>query len=203
MICAPVINLGAPSPGVASPPAGETPAAGQGSHAGKPGGPIPIAAVPAPTSVPPTVRTEETRKAESTKFELELNGILKTGFQSTNMAFVWTAFGVLVVAAFALLWALALHDKEAGDAPFLQGLRLIEAAAGDDRNFVKKAVHMALGAIGRRSPALHAASVSLARRLAASPDATRRWIGRDALRELTSPRIAGRFAKRVGARKAR
>jgi 3-methyladenine DNA glycosylase AlkD len=106
-------------------------------------------------------------------------------------------------AAFALLWALALHDKAAGDAPFLQGLRLIEAAAGDDRNFVKKAVHMALGAIGRRSPALHAASVSLARRLAASPDATRRWIGKDALRELTSPRIAGRFAKRVGARRAK
>ena len=106
-------------------------------------------------------------------------------------------------AGFALLWALALHDKTAGDAPFLQGLRLIEKAAGDERNFVKKAVNMALGAIGRRSPELHGASVSLAGRLAASPDPTRRWIGKDALRELTSPRIAGKFAKTGGARRAK
>jgi 3-methyladenine DNA glycosylase AlkD len=106
-------------------------------------------------------------------------------------------------AGFALLWALALHDKGAGDAPFLRGLRLIEKAAGDERNFVKKAVNMALGAVGRRSPLLHAASVSLAGRLAVSPDATRRWIGKGALRELTSPRIAGKFAKRAGSKRAK
>jgi 3-methyladenine DNA glycosylase AlkD len=51
--------------------------------------------------------------------------------------------------AFALLWSLALHDKQAGDEPFLRGLEIIEGAAGDDRNFVKKAVNMALRAIGR------------------------------------------------------
>lgn len=106
-------------------------------------------------------------------------------------------------AGFALLWALALHDKSSGDAPFLRGLRLIEKAAGDERNFVKKAVNMALGAVGRRSPALHAASVSLARRLAASPDATPRWIGKGALRELTNPRIAGKFAKRAGGKRVK
>ena len=106
-------------------------------------------------------------------------------------------------AGFALLWALALHDKTTGDAPFHRGLRLIEKAAGDERNFVKKAVNMALGAVGRRSPALHAASVSLARRLADSPDATRRWIGKGAFRELTSPRIAGKFAKRPATKRAK
>jgi 3-methyladenine DNA glycosylase AlkD len=68
---------------------------------------------------------------------------------------------------------------------------------------VKKAVNMALGAVGRRSPALHAASVSLARRLAESPDATRRWIGKGAFRELTSPRIAGKFAKHAGGKRAK
>ena len=46
--------------------------------------------------------------------------------------------------AFALLWSLAIHDKQAPDKPFLHGLELIERAAGDDRNFVKKAVAMAL-----------------------------------------------------------
>jgi 3-methyladenine DNA glycosylase AlkD len=88
-------------------------------------------------------------------------------------------------AAFALLACLALHDKGAGDQPFLDGLVLIERAAGDDRNFVKKAVNWALRAIGlRESPLLKAATLETARRLAASPDAAPRWVGKDALRAL-------------------
>lgn len=89
-------------------------------------------------------------------------------------------------AAFALLACLALHDKTAADRSFLDGLVLIERAAGDDRNFVKKAVNWALRAIGLRdSPALKAAAIETARRLAASPEASARWIGKDALRALT------------------
>ncbi len=41
-------------------------------------------------------------------------------------------------AAFALLWGLTVHDKGASDEPFAQGLLLIERAATDERNFVKK-----------------------------------------------------------------
>ena len=81
-------------------------------------------------------------------------------------------------------------------APFLQGLRLVEGAAADDRNFVKKGVNWALRAVGRRNPALHAAAVKLARRLAASTDATPRWVGKDALREITSPAVLKRLAVR-------
>jgi 3-methyladenine DNA glycosylase AlkD len=89
-------------------------------------------------------------------------------------------------AAFALLACLALHDKTADDRPFLDGLVLIERAAGDDRNFVKKAVNWALRAIGlRKSPALKAAAIDTARRLAASPEPSARWIGKDAVRALT------------------
>ncbi|MGZ8709486.1 MAG: DNA alkylation repair protein, partial [Thermoanaerobaculia bacterium] len=44
-------------------------------------------------------------------------------------------------AAFALLWSLSLHDKSAPDEKFLEGLKLIEREATDDRNFVKKAVN--------------------------------------------------------------
>lgn len=87
--------------------------------------------------------------------------------------------------AFALLWSLALHDKTAPDERFLRGLELIEREAEDDRNFVKKAVNMALRAIGRRNRALRAAATDVARRLAASKDKTASWNGRDALRELT------------------
>ena len=89
--------------------------------------------------------------------------------------------------AYALLWSLSVHDKQAADMAFIDGLALVEREAGDPRNFVKKAVNMALRAIGKRNRALHAEAVALARRLAASTDATARWIGKDALRELTGP----------------
>ena len=91
-------------------------------------------------------------------------------------------------AAFALLAALALHDRNAGDEPFLQCLPLVERAARDERNFVKKGVSWALRSIGRRSPALNAAAVKVARRLEASPDGAARWVAKDALKDLTRRR---------------
>ncbi len=87
-------------------------------------------------------------------------------------------------AAFALLACVALHDKGAGDEPFLRCLPLIEAAASDERNFVKKGVSWALRAVGGRSPGLRAAASSLARRLAARAGGAERWVGRDVLRAL-------------------
>ena len=95
--------------------------------------------------------------------------------------------------AFALLWSLTVHDKAAGDELFEQGLALIEREAGDDRNFVKKATNMALRAIGKRNRALNSAAVTVARRLANSEDATARWVGKDALRELTSRAVTRRL----------
>ena len=88
-------------------------------------------------------------------------------------------------AAFALLASLALHDKKAGDAQFLETLPLIERAAMDERNFVKKGMNWALRSIGRRNAALNAAADTLARRLAASSHAAPHWVGKDALREFT------------------
>jgi 3-methyladenine DNA glycosylase AlkD len=86
--------------------------------------------------------------------------------------------------AFALLWSLALHDKSSPDERFLHGLTLIEREACDERNFVKKAVNMALRAVGRRRT-LNAAATEVARRMAESDDRTERWVGKDALRDLT------------------
>lgn len=104
-------------------------------------------------------------------------------------------------AAFALLACLALHDKQAGDAQFLAALPLVERAASDERNFVKKGVSWALRLIGRRNLALNAASVALAKTLAASPDPAARWIGRGAVKELTSAAVLGRL-KAAAARRA-
>lgn len=95
-------------------------------------------------------------------------------------------------AAFALLWSLALHDTTSCDDQFVEGLRLIEGAAGDQRNFVKKSVDMALRAIGTRNRPLNNEAIKTAERLAASSDPTRRWIGRHALTELTVPRLRGK-----------
>jgi len=97
-------------------------------------------------------------------------------------------------AAFALLASLALHDKRTGDGPFLECLPLIERAAGDGRNFVKKGVSWALRSVGRRSAAVHEESVVLAQRLAQSPDPAARWVGKDALRDLTRPAVTKRLA---------
>ena len=96
-------------------------------------------------------------------------------------------------AAFALLASLAGHDKTSTDEPFAKCLPLIEKAATDERNFVKKGVSWALRGVGRRSRALNASCVALAKRLIESPSASARWIGRDALRELTSRAVRQRL----------
>jgi uncharacterized protein (DUF1697 family)/3-methyladenine DNA glycosylase AlkD len=100
-------------------------------------------------------------------------------------------------AAFALLACVALHRKDESDDAFLRCLPLIERAATDDRNFVKKAVNWALRAVGGRSKSLHDECVALAARLATSSDTTARWIGKDALKGLKSPATL----KRLGAKK--
>lgn len=86
---------------------------------------------------------------------------------------------------FVLMACLALHDKKAPDAKFLEFLPLIEQGAEDDRNFVMKGVSWALRSIGRRNRGLREASLAVSRRLVQSENAPSRWIGKDALRELT------------------
>jgi 3-methyladenine DNA glycosylase AlkD len=95
-------------------------------------------------------------------------------------------------AAFALLASVALHDKKAPDVAFLKSLRLIERAAADDRNFVKKGVSWALRGVGRRNRKLNAAALDVARRLTESKDPAARWVGRDAARDLSRATIQKR-----------
>jgi 3-methyladenine DNA glycosylase AlkD len=99
-------------------------------------------------------------------------------------------------AAFATIAAYAVHAKQAPDAEFLPFLALIERHANDERNFVRKAVNWALRQIGKRSKALHRPALALAKRLAASDDRTARWIGKDAVKELTDPAQLKRIAAR-------
>ena len=108
---------------------------------------------------------------------------------------------------------LAVHDRAASDRSFLRLLPLIERAAADDRNFVKKAVNWALRNIGKRNEALNAAAIACAERILAAAnrragggrggDASARnarWVATDALRELALDKTRARLRKRAGAR---
>ena len=92
-------------------------------------------------------------------------------------------------AGFALIASLALHDKSATDAQFVKTLALIERGASDDRNFVKKGVSWAIRSVGRRSKPLHAASLEVAQRRVASDAPAAKWVGRDAVRDLSKVKI--------------
>ena len=95
--------------------------------------------------------------------------------------------------AFAMIAGAAVHLKKEPDATILAWLPLIEAHAGDPRNFVRKAVNWALRSIGKRNLTCHAPALTLAKALAESPDKTARWIGKDAARELTSEKLLARL----------
>jgi 3-methyladenine DNA glycosylase AlkD len=90
-------------------------------------------------------------------------------------------------AGFALMAWLAVHDKSATNSSFAPFFPAIERAAGDDRNFVKKAVNWALRQIGKRNPTLRRKAIASGRRIAKQESKSARWIARDALRELDPP----------------
>ena len=111
-------------------------------------------------------------------------------------------------AAFATAAALAAQDKAAADEPFLRILELCRREAGDDRNYVKKAVNWALRNIGKRNLRLHAAAVATAEAILAEAETraaadrrdpaarSGRWIARDALRELRRESTLERIRRR-------
>ncbi len=100
---------------------------------------------------------------------------------------------------FAMFAGFAVHDKTAGNTKFIRTcFPQIRKHAGDERNFVKKAVNWALRNIGKRNEVLNAKAIEVARALAERQSASARWIGHDALRELTSEKIQKRLIARGG-----
>ncbi len=82
-------------------------------------------------------------------------------------------------AGFALMACLAVHDKTAPDERFEAFLPLIGEQAGDDRNFVKKAVNWALRQIGKRNPPsadLNERAIQTAHEVRALGTRSARWI---------------------------
>lgn len=98
---------------------------------------------------------------------------------------------------FAIMAGMAVHRKELPDAVFLRFLPVIRREAGDNRNFVRKAVNWALRQIGKRNSRLLRAALAEARHLAGLAAPAARWIGHDAVRELKK-RPGARPGRRVG-----
>jgi 3-methyladenine DNA glycosylase AlkD len=100
-------------------------------------------------------------------------------------------------AGLVLMASLAVHDKKRGDAAFQGFLAIIEREAGDGRNFVRKAVSWALRQIGKRNEALRCEAIEVALRLRRSELKSARWVGGDALRELSSEAVRRRLSSRT------
>jgi 3-methyladenine DNA glycosylase AlkD len=72
-------------------------------------------------------------------------------------------------------------------------LPVIELHAGDDRNYVRKAVNWALRDIGKRSLGLNRRAIASGKRIRAQGTRSARWIAADALRELQGEAVQARL----------
>lgn len=96
-------------------------------------------------------------------------------------------------AGFVLFAELAVHDKELEDAPFVNFFPIIIRESEDERNFVRKAVNWSLRQIGKRNMRLHRKALAVAKKLSLQKNSTARWIGNDAIRDLTSDVVKRKF----------
>jgi 3-methyladenine DNA glycosylase AlkD len=112
-----------------------------------------------------------------------------------DKAVEWSGRGEEFVkrGGFALMAGLAWHDKKATDEQFELFFPIILREAGDERNFVKKAVNWALRNIGKRNKALNARALETARQMAELPSKAARWNAKDALRELAGEKVQARL----------
>jgi 3-methyladenine DNA glycosylase AlkD len=88
-------------------------------------------------------------------------------------------------SGFVLMAQLAVVDKCAPDKFFRAFFPLIKRGATDPRAMVKKGVNWALRQIGKRNLALRDEVEAVAGELTSADSPAARWVGSDALRELT------------------
>lgn len=98
--------------------------------------------------------------------------------------------------AFALMAALASHDRKMADKDFIKFFPLIKKASTDERNFVKKAVNWALRGIGKRNRSLNIQAIKLAKEIQKIESKSAKWIANDAIRELTGENVKRRYLTR-------
>lgn len=89
-------------------------------------------------------------------------------------------------AAFTLIAASVVHDKKLAEGTLERYLELIALYSDDDREHVRKAVSWALREIGKRDFDFNEKALLLAHEFAAGDSKARKWIGKDAIKELES-----------------
>lgn len=99
-------------------------------------------------------------------------------------------------AGFSMMAYLAVHDKKAENENLAAFFPTIEKHSNDDRNFVKKAVNWALRQIGKRNFELNEKAIASAEKIKATGTKAGRCIAADAIRELESPAVRERLARR-------
>ncbi len=119
-----------------------------------------------------------------------MNLLEKTKF-AYQKAFEWSSNDSEFTkrAGFVLMARLAVSDKKADDQQFDQFLPLIKREAGDNRNFVKKAVNWALRQIGKRNLNLNKRAIETAEEIQGMDFTSAKWIASNAIRELTSQAV--------------
>jgi len=110
--------------------------------------------------------------------------------EAVTVALDWTGREEEFVkrAGFAL-GAVLCHRLTGDDAALRPLLAAVAREAQDPRNYVKKAVNWCLREVGKASVDLHADAYELAEQLITGPKGAARWVGRDALRELSGERV--------------
>lgn len=96
-------------------------------------------------------------------------------------------------AGFTMMAVIAVHDKIATDKDFDKFFTKIKEASTDERNFVKKSVNWALRQIGKRNKTLHKKALTYAKEIEIIDSKSAKWIAKDAIRELTDPKIISRI----------
>jgi 3-methyladenine DNA glycosylase AlkD len=92
-------------------------------------------------------------------------------------------------AGFALMAALAVHDRSAPDEKLAAFLPVIEQHGPDERKYAWKAASWALRTIGKKRSELHPLVVQTAERMRSSGDKSARRVGNEACRELTGKKV--------------
>ena len=115
-----------------------------------------------------------------------MNLFKKTGF-AYRKAVEWSERDEEFIkrAGFVLMACLAVSDKKADDKQFEPFFPLVKREAGDNRNFVKKAVNWALRQIGKRNLNLNRRAIETAEEIQSMDSRSAKWIASDAIRELT------------------
>ncbi|MBZ0183930.1 MAG: DNA alkylation repair protein [Melioribacteraceae bacterium] len=119
------------------------------------------------------------------------NNLLVKTVYAYDLAFEWSISKTEFKkrAGFTLFAVIAVHWKHLEDLDFIKVFPRIIDEATDDRNFVKKAVNWALRQIGKRNSNLNKLAVETAEVLTSSENKSAKWIGKDALKELTDKNV--------------